>query len=99
MVVQLFTIPYPQVFLILISSYLVAAAGLQSFWSLSLAIIDIYALLVRRSLQNYRIVSLFTIGDGVRKPHVILAKDWITSSTCWHHLHFLHVGVCFVFSG
>ncbi|KAK7836746.1 CASP-like protein 5A2 [Quercus suber] len=46
-------------------SYLVAAAGLQSFWSLSLAIIDIYALLVRRSLQNYRIVSLFTIGDGI----------------------------------
>ena len=99
MLVQLFTIPYPQVFLILISSYLVAAAGLQSFWSLSLAIIDIYALLVRRSLQNYRIVSLFTIGDGVRKSLVILAKDWITSSTCWHHLHFLHVGVCFVFSG
>ncbi|KAK9999073.1 hypothetical protein SO802_018676 [Lithocarpus litseifolius] len=46
-------------------SYLVAAAGLQSCWSLSLAIIDIHALLVRRSLQNYRIVSLFTIGDGM----------------------------------
>ncbi|KAM3692359.1 hypothetical protein ACB094_08G080800 [Castanea mollissima] len=46
-------------------SYLVAAASLQSCWSLSLAIVDIYALLVRRSLQNYRIVSLFTIGDGI----------------------------------
>lgn len=45
--------------------YLVAAAGLQSLWSLSLAIVDIYALLVRRSLQNYQIVSLFTIGDGI----------------------------------
>ncbi|XP_021905637.1 CASP-like protein 5A2 [Carica papaya] len=45
--------------------YLVAAAGLQSSWSLLLAIIDIYALLVKRSLQNYRIVSLFTIGDGI----------------------------------
>ncbi|OMO67454.1 hypothetical protein CCACVL1_20517 [Corchorus capsularis] len=45
--------------------YLVAATGLQSLWSLSLAFIDIYALLVRRSLQNYRVVSLFTIGDGI----------------------------------
>lgn len=32
---------------------------------MSQAIIDIYALLVRRSLQNYRVVSLFAIGDGV----------------------------------
>ncbi|KAF7823397.1 CASP-like protein 5A2 [Senna tora] len=45
--------------------YLVAAAGLQSLWSFSMAIIDVYALLVRRSLQNYQVVSLFTIGDGV----------------------------------
>ncbi|MBA0708038.1 hypothetical protein Golax_020032 [Gossypium laxum] len=45
--------------------YLVAATGLQSLWSLSLAIIDIYALLVRRSLQNSRVVTLFTIGDGI----------------------------------
>lgn len=47
-------------------SYLVAAAGLQSLWSLTLAIVDIYALLVGRSLQNYRVVSLFAVGDGVR---------------------------------
>ncbi|XP_042489595.1 CASP-like protein 5A2 [Macadamia integrifolia] len=45
--------------------YLVAAAGLQSFWSLSMAIIDIYALLVKRCLRNSHIVSLFTIGDGI----------------------------------
>ncbi|KAF5744713.1 hypothetical protein HS088_TW07G00292 [Tripterygium wilfordii] len=45
--------------------YLVAAAALQSLWSLSLAIVDIYALLVRRSLQNYQVVSLFTVGDGI----------------------------------
>ncbi|KAA3489547.1 CASP-like protein 5A2 [Gossypium australe] len=45
--------------------YLVAATGLQSVWSISQAIIDIYALLVRRSLQNYRVVSLFAIGDGI----------------------------------
>ena len=53
-------------FIVCYISYLVAATGLQSLWSLSLAIIDIHALLVRRSLQNYRVVSLFTIGDGVR---------------------------------
>ncbi|KAG8486935.1 hypothetical protein CXB51_020526 [Gossypium anomalum] len=45
--------------------YLVAATGLQSLWSFSLAIIDIYALLVMRSLQNYRVVTFFTIGDGI----------------------------------
>ncbi|XP_010253683.1 PREDICTED: CASP-like protein 5A2 [Nelumbo nucifera] len=45
--------------------YLVAAVSLQSVWSLSLAFVDIYALLVKRCLRNSRIVSLFTIGDGV----------------------------------
>ncbi|KAF9594833.1 hypothetical protein IFM89_034816 [Coptis chinensis] len=45
--------------------YLVAAVGLQCLWSLSLALVDIYALLVRRCLRNCRIVSLFAIGDGI----------------------------------
>lgn len=45
--------------------YLVAAAGLQSLWSLALSVVDIYALLVGRCLQNYRVVSFFAIGDGV----------------------------------
>lgn len=45
--------------------YLVAAAGLQSLWSLSLAILDIYAILVGRCLQNSRVVCLFAVGDGV----------------------------------
>ncbi|XP_057476908.1 CASP-like protein 5A2 [Actinidia eriantha] len=45
--------------------YLVGAVGLQSLWSLSLATVDIYALLVRRRLRNPRVVSLFTIGDGI----------------------------------
>jgi len=49
-------------------SFLVAAAGLQTLWSIALAITDVYAILVRRSLQNYRLVSSFTIGDGVRSP-------------------------------
>ncbi|KAI4382322.1 hypothetical protein MLD38_008300 [Melastoma candidum] len=45
--------------------YLVAAAGLQCLWSLSLAITDIYAILVRRSLQNCRLVTLFAVCDGI----------------------------------
>ncbi|KAL5764058.1 hypothetical protein ACOSP7_016403 [Xanthoceras sorbifolium] len=45
--------------------FLVAATGLQSMWSLLLAIVDIYALLVMRTLQNNRIVGLFTVGDGI----------------------------------
>lgn len=47
------------------SSYLVAAAILQCLWSLSLAVVDIYALLVKRSLRNPQAVCIFTIGDGV----------------------------------
>lgn len=49
------------------TSYLVAAVSLQSLWSLSLAIADIYAILVRRGFRNPRIVSLFSVGDGVGK--------------------------------
>ncbi|KAK3226516.1 hypothetical protein Dsin_006378 [Dipteronia sinensis] len=45
--------------------YLVLAVSLQSLWSFSLAIVDIYALLVRRSLRNYIVIRLFTIGDGI----------------------------------
>uniref|UniRef100_A0A2P2LNJ1 CASP-like protein n=1 Tax=Rhizophora mucronata TaxID=61149 RepID=A0A2P2LNJ1_RHIMU len=45
--------------------YLVAATGLQCLWSLSLAILDFYALLVMRSLQNHRVVRLFAVGDGI----------------------------------
>lgn len=48
-------------------SYLVAAVGLQSVWSLSLAIADIYCLSVRRSFRHVGVISLFAIGDGVRK--------------------------------
>ncbi|RVW32108.1 CASP-like protein 5A1 [Vitis vinifera] len=76
------------------ASYLVAAVSLQSLWSLSLAIVDIYALLVRRCLRNSRIVSLFTVGDGVREYlHGILTKlssyinnvdmSWVLAGFCY----------------
>ncbi|KAK7277327.1 hypothetical protein RIF29_18478 [Crotalaria pallida] len=45
--------------------YLVAAVSLQCLWSLSLAIADIYAILVRRSYRNSTIVTFFSIGDGI----------------------------------
>ncbi|KAK9691490.1 hypothetical protein RND81_09G200200 [Saponaria officinalis] len=45
--------------------YLVAAAGLQIMWSISLAVLDLYAILVKRSFRNYRVVSLFAAGDGI----------------------------------
>lgn len=45
--------------------YLVAASSLQCLWSLSLAMIDVYAILVRRCLRSFKLVSFFTIGDGI----------------------------------
>lgn len=45
--------------------YLVAAVILQSVWSLSLAVVDVYALLVMRCLRNPRITWVFTVGDGI----------------------------------
>ncbi|XP_042952230.1 CASP-like protein 5A2 isoform X1 [Carya illinoinensis] len=50
---------------ILCASYLVAAVSLQSLWSLTLAILDVYAILVKRRFRNPRVVSLFAIGDGI----------------------------------
>lgn len=66
----LLVVPYKWLWLSLCFScvsYLVAAVSLQSLWSLSLAIVDIYAILVRRSLQNCTVVGLFAVGDGVRE--------------------------------
>ncbi|XP_076946724.1 CASP-like protein 5A2 [Bidens hawaiensis] len=45
--------------------YLVAALSLQCVWSLSLAVVDLYALLVKRSLGNSRVLGFFTIGDAI----------------------------------
>nr|P0DI67.1 RecName: Full=CASP-like protein 5A1; Short=ZmCASPL5A1 [Zea mays] len=45
--------------------YLITTTVLQCVWSLTVAIVDIYALLVKRCLQNRRAVTLFSIGDGI----------------------------------
>eukprot|EP00249_Psilotum_nudum_P008314 c21189_g1_i1 orf=383-916(-) len=45
--------------------YLVAAMGMQCLWSFVMAILDSYALLIRRGLRSPSIVSLFAVGDWV----------------------------------
>ncbi|EFJ29295.1 hypothetical protein SELMODRAFT_410131 [Selaginella moellendorffii] len=45
--------------------YLVAAMALQLLWSVSLAVVDGYALLLRRTLHNPVLLSLLVIGDWV----------------------------------
>uniref|UniRef100_A0A0D9Z3N9 CASP-like protein n=1 Tax=Oryza glumipatula TaxID=40148 RepID=A0A0D9Z3N9_9ORYZ len=55
--------------------FLVAAAILQCLWSFSLAIVDIYALLVKRCLRNRRAVCLFAIGDGELEMRCTLSHE------------------------
>ncbi|XP_077217315.1 CASP-like protein 5B2 [Tasmannia lanceolata] len=45
--------------------YLIASMGLQVLWSLGLAGLDVYALRIKRDLQNPVLVSLFVVGDWV----------------------------------
>ncbi|XP_057971026.1 CASP-like protein 5B2 [Malania oleifera] len=45
--------------------YLIASMGLQLLWSLGLACLDVYALRIKRDLQNPVLVSLFVVGDWV----------------------------------
>lgn len=53
--------------------FLVAASGLQILWSLSLAMLDIYALLVKRKFRNRRAVSLFAAGDMITSTLIFSA--------------------------
>ncbi|GAA0144812.1 hypothetical protein Leryth_002100 [Lithospermum erythrorhizon] len=45
--------------------YLIASMGLQVLWSFGLSCLDIYALRIKRDLQNPILVSLFVVGDWV----------------------------------
>uniref|UniRef100_A0A0D9VQZ6 CASP-like protein n=1 Tax=Leersia perrieri TaxID=77586 RepID=A0A0D9VQZ6_9ORYZ len=65
--------------------FLVAAAILQCLWSFSLAIVDIYALLVKRCLRNRRAVCLFAIGDGARSGHVLDVSYHLSGSRVEMH--------------
>jgi len=44
-------------------SYLIASLGLQITWSFVLALIDAYALVKNKALQNSLLISLFVVGD------------------------------------
>jgi len=39
--------------------------GLQALWSLGLACLDCYALILKRDLQQAFLMSLFVVGDWV----------------------------------
>ncbi|KAL6853680.1 hypothetical protein ACP4OV_019709 [Aristida adscensionis] len=45
--------------------YLVASMGLQALWSLALACLDCYALILKKDLQRAVFMSLFVVGDWV----------------------------------
>nr|XP_043622180.1 CASP-like protein 5B2 isoform X1 [Erigeron canadensis] len=47
--------------------YLLASMGLQVLWSFGLACLDVYALRIKKDLQNAVLVSLFVVGDWVDK--------------------------------
>ncbi|KAF7019568.1 unnamed protein product [Triticum aestivum] len=46
--------------------YLVAAAIVQCLWSLAVAILDAYAIVVKRSFRTARAVIILALGDWVR---------------------------------
>ncbi|KAM3383652.1 hypothetical protein ACQJBY_008375 [Aegilops geniculata] len=50
---------------VLLSSLLVAAESLQCLWSLALAAVDVYALLVKRSFRAPRATTIYSTGDWV----------------------------------
>ncbi|KAJ0582684.1 putative casparian strip membrane protein [Helianthus annuus] len=49
----------------LFRGYLIASMGLQVLWSFGLACLDVYALRIKKDLQNAVLVSLFVVGDWV----------------------------------
>nr|XP_017181524.2 CASP-like protein 5A1 [Malus domestica] len=70
--------------------YLVAAISLQCVWSLSMVIVDLYALLVGRSLHNCKAVCFFTIGDGVKHlgpqdlgGRALVEEEPVLIRQCW----------------
>ncbi|KAM0864193.1 hypothetical protein ACQ4PT_044083 [Festuca glaucescens] len=45
--------------------YFVPAVALQCMWSLAMAIVDVYAILVGRSFRTPRVVSILSVGDWI----------------------------------
>ncbi|RVW87408.1 CASP-like protein 5B2 [Vitis vinifera] len=59
--------------------YLIASMGLQVLWSFGLACLDVYALKIKRDLQNPVLVSLFVVG-GLGDSHLIACSCMLI---CW----------------
>ncbi|XP_047052087.1 CASP-like protein 5A2 [Lolium rigidum] len=45
--------------------YFVPAVALQCMWSLAMATVDVYAILVGRSFRTPRVVSILSVGDWI----------------------------------
>ncbi|XP_058109456.1 CASP-like protein 5B3 isoform X2 [Magnolia sinica] len=54
--------------------YLIASMGLQVLWSFGLACLDVYALRIKRDLQNPVLVSLFVVGDWISNATALEAS-------------------------
>ncbi|WZY92177.1 hypothetical protein YC2023_064506 [Brassica napus] len=72
---------------------LVLAVSLQSLWSLSLFIIDAYALLVKRSLRNHLIIQCFTVGDGVSTLLELVSFKLVTTRQQSDLTVFFHLNI------
>ncbi|KQJ81644.1 hypothetical protein BRADI_5g01980v3 [Brachypodium distachyon] len=66
-----------------VQSFLVAASALLCIWSLSMMILDAYALLVKRLLRHHQLVRLITIGDAIIGALLFTAAS-ASGSCVWH---------------
>ncbi|XP_035844700.1 CASP-like protein 5B2 isoform X2 [Helianthus annuus] len=76
--------------------YLIASMGLQVLWSFGLACLDVYALRIKKDLQNAVLVSLFVVGDWERVTcsiqnqfNVFTLKRKGTKRLCGSHSFYL----------
>jgi hypothetical protein len=69
---------------VLLTSYLVTAAALQCIWSVAMAILDVYAILVGRAFRTPRVVSILSVGDWV--SHVFSPRAFLVPRKIIHLL-------------
>ncbi|XP_022924236.1 CASP-like protein 5B3 [Cucurbita moschata] len=71
--------------------YLIASLGLQITWSFVLALIDAYALVKNKALQNSLLISLFVVGDWITATLTLAAAS---SSSGVAILYFNDLDIC-----
>ncbi|XP_047320648.1 CASP-like protein 5A1 [Impatiens glandulifera] len=76
--------------------FLMVSVIIQCLWSLCMAGMDIFAMLVRRRLMNFSILTLFAVGDGATSSILFAASSGCAGvmfliqhelETCWAALH------------